>query len=125
MKNPVFGEFVFDTGWKAKTDIGLFGANHMIVVKAASYFEKDKITPEQERAFENYNKNKADILKKAEDLLIGHMGAEASRRLVPKTLLFRRDGSYALLLDDQEDEDKDVAVCLAPTAEVMPQEEYL
>ena len=40
-------------------------------------------------------------------------------------LLFRQDGSYALLLDDAEDEDNDVAVCLAPTAEVMPQEEYL
>ena len=43
MKNSEFGDLVFNTGWKAKAEIKLFGTNYNIVVKAKAYFEKDGI----------------------------------------------------------------------------------
>ena len=51
MKNSEFGDLVFNTGWKAKAEIKLFGTNYNIIVKAKAYFEKDGITREQEIAF--------------------------------------------------------------------------
>jgi len=125
MNNPVFGEVVFNTGWKTKADITFFGNNYSIVVKAKAYYEKDGITTEQERAFNNFNINKAEQLKTVERLLNDFAGDDASKRFIPRMLLFQRDGGYALLLDDKKDEDGGIAVCLAPKIEVVSQDEYL
>ena len=40
-------------------------------------------------------------------------------------LLFERDGSYAILFDDKNDEDNGIAVCLVPSERVLTQDEYL
>lgn len=125
MKNSVFGEFVFNTGWKTKTEIVLFNKNYSIVVKAKAYFEKDGITKEQEVAFVNFQTHKAEQLNIVEKLLIKFSSDEAVERFIPRTLLFQRDGSYAFLFDDNEDEDGGIAVSLEPTATVLSQDEYL
>lgn len=124
MKNSIFGDIVFNTGWKTNTDIALFGINYHITVKAKAYFEKDGITNEQELAFGNFNKCKAECLKNAENLL-NKFSRNAAARFIPKTLLFERDGGYALLLDDKEDDDGGIAVCFAPKMEILSQDEYL
>jgi hypothetical protein len=124
MKNLEFGDIVFNTGWKTKTDITLWGTNYNIIIKAKAYFEKDGITSEQEIAFGNFKKGKTEYLKNAEDLL-NNFSSNAADRFTPKTLLFERDGGYALLLDDKEDEDGGIAVCFAPKMEILSQDEYL
>lgn len=125
MKNSVFGQLIFNTGFKTKEDITFFNTNYSIVVKAKAYYEKDGITKEQEAAFCCFKTNKDNQLKNIEKLLIDFAGDNAAKRFVPRTLLFLRDGGYALLCDDNEDEDGGVAVCLAPTMEVLSQDEYL
>ena len=125
MKNPVFGEMAFDIGWKALTNIILFGKSASITVKAKAYYEKDGITPEQEAAFSDFNDNKEQRLEKTEKLLSGYAGDNAAGRFVPRTLLFERDGAYAILLDDKEDEDDGIVVCLLPMEIILSQNEYL
>ena len=124
MKNSEFGDLVFNTGWKAKAEIKLFGTNYNIVVKAKSYFEKDGITREQEIAFSKFKKEKTENLNNAE-ILLNKFSNKAATRFIPKTLLFERDGGYALLLDDNEDEDGGIAVRFAPQMEILSQDEYL
>jgi hypothetical protein len=125
MKNSVFGELVFNTGWKTKTEITLFSNSYNVVVKAKAYFEEDGITGEQEMAFSDFVDNKVEKLKIVEKLLNDFAVVNSSVRFVPRTLLFQRDGGYALLLDDKEDVDSGIAVCLAPKVVVMSQDEYL
>ncbi len=125
MKNPIFGEMAFNIGWKALTNMVLFGKPTNIVVKAKAYYEKDGITDEQKAAFLDFNNNKEQRLKNAEKLLSDYAGAEAASRFIPRTLLFERDGSYAILLDDKEDIDNGVVVCLLPTEKILLQDEYL
>ena len=101
-----------------------FGTNYNIVVKAKAYFEKDGITREQEIAFSKFKKEKTENLNNAE-ILLNKFSNKAATRFIPKTLLFERDGGYALLLDDNEDEDGGIAVRFAPQMEILSQDEYL
>ncbi|MHC1685928.1 MAG: hypothetical protein AB6733_23860 [Clostridiaceae bacterium] len=125
MNNSYFGEMIFNTGWKATTDILLFGKSISIIVKAKAYYEKDGITSEQEAAFSDFSNNKEQRLKITEKLLSDYSAVDAADRFVPRTLLFERDGSYAILFDDKNDEDNGIAVCLAPSEQVLTQDEYL
>jgi hypothetical protein len=125
MKNEIFGELTFNTGWKTNAKIILFNKEYEVVVKAKSYRETDALTAEQEDAYANFGKNKSVQIETAEKLLDIYADGKASERFIPKTLLFNRDGSYALLLDDKEDEDSGVAVSFDPKVEVLSQDEYL
>lgn len=125
MNNIVFGELTFNIGWKTKTHITLFGNQYDVVVKVKAYFEKDGITPEQELAFADFKENKSVQLKIVEKLLNDYTNGAPSDLFIPRTLLFNRDGSYALLLDDSRDEEGGVAVILAPVMSVIAQNEYL
>lgn len=125
MNNSCFGEMTFNTGWKATTDIILFGKSISIIVKAKAYYEKDGITSEQETAFSDFSNNKEQRLKITEKLLSNYSTVDAADRFIPRTLLFERDGSYAILFDDMNDEDNGIAVCLMPTEKVLTQDEYL
>lgn len=125
MKNIIFGEMVFNTGWKSLVDIELFDKTTKVTVKAKAYFEKDGITNEQEVAFSDFNKNKEQRLKRTELLLFDFGGDNAANRFVPKTLLFERDGSYGILFDDHQDEDNGIIVCLIPDEKVLTQDDYL
>jgi hypothetical protein len=125
MNNAAFGELFFNIGWKTKANITLFGNSYDIVIKAKAYFEKDGVTTEQENAYRDFISNKPQRLAAIEKSLNDFSNDGASKRFVPRTLLFQRDGSYALLLDDKEDEDDGVAVCFTLKVEVISQDEYL
>ena len=125
MNNSIFGEMTFNIGWKAAIDIILFGRSISIIVKAKAYYEKDGITAEQEVAFLDFNNNKEQRLRTTEKLLSNYSAIDDANRFVPRTLLFERDGSYAILFDDKKDEDNGIAVCLVPPERVLTQDEYL
>lgn len=125
MKNSCFGEMVFNTGWKATTDVMLFGKLTNIIVKAKAYYENDGITSDQEAAFLDFSNNKEERLKVTEKLIYEYSKVDAGNRFVPRTLLFERNGSYAILFDDKNDEDNGIAVCLYPSEKVLTQDEYL
>ena len=125
MNNLVFGEVFFSAGWNTKMDITLFGNSYNVVVRAMAYYEKDGITAEQEKEFGDFSRCKNDRIKTVEKLLNSFADGKASKRFSPRTLLFQRNGGFALLLDDSEDEDGGVAVCLSPEEKVLLQDEYL
>ena len=125
MNNITFGELTFNTGWKTKTNISLYGTNYNVVVKVKAYYENDGVTAEQESAYADFKENKNARLITVEKLLNDFANSNSSERFIPRTLLFQRNGGYALLFDDKLDEDGGVAVCLAPKAEVLAQDEYL
>ncbi len=125
MNNSIFGEFTFDTGWKTKISIVLFGQSCEIVVKAKAFYEEDGITSEQEKAFASWESKKEESLKRAENLLSEYTNGNETERFKPRTLLFNRNGEYALLLDDEENEDTGIAIVLAPQEAIMEQDEYL
>jgi hypothetical protein len=125
MNNATFGELTFNICWKTKTDITLFGNKFEVVVKAKAYFEKDGVTAKQETAYTDFTENKTARLEAVETLLNDFADNSAINRFIPRTMLFGRDGEYALLLDDKQDEDGGIAVTLAPKVEVVAQDAYL
>lgn len=125
MIKTVFGELSFDTGWKTKTTITLFTKSYDVVVKAKAYFEKDGITEKQESAFSDFINQKVEKLKTMEELIKNYADKSSTSRFLPRTILFQRDGSYAVLLDDTEDPEGGIAIILSPTKAVLSQDEYL
>ena len=124
MLHNIFGEITFSVGWKADKNIQLFGKDYPIKMKIQAYFEEDGITEKQEKSYLEYNEAESDKLHTVEKLLCNY-AASAATRFVPKTLLFDRDGSYALLCDDCDEPDEGIAVCLSPKEQVVSQDDYL
>ncbi len=124
MLHYVFGEIAFSVGWKAQRSIKLFGNEYNIDLKLQAYFEEDGITKEQENAYIEYDRTKDSKIEIAEKLLKNYSNC-AETQYVPKTLLINRDGSYALLCDDNYDLDEGIAVCLSPEEVIISQDDYL
>lgn len=124
MLHDVFGEIEFNVGWKKKKVINLFEKDYCIDLKVQAYFEEDKITKEQEHAYMEFCSLEDNKLSIVENLLMQY-SCLAKRRFIPQTLLINRDGSYALLCDDNDNPDEGIAVCLYPTQVIVSQDEYL
>lgn len=124
MLHKVFGEITFNVGWQTTRTIVLFGKTFHVNLKIQAYFDEDGITLEQEKAYIDYKNNENNKLQIIESLLKSY-SRTADTRFVPKTILFERDGSYALLCDDNDEPDEGIAICLAPTERIVSQDEYL
>lgn len=124
MLHDLFGEITFNTGWKSKKTIRLFDKEYTINLKIQAYFEEDGITEEQENAYSEFCKSENEKLETVENLLRGYSDSP-EQEFIPKTLLINRDGAYALLCDDTDNEDEGIAVCLYPEEVIISQDDYL
>ncbi|MDU1201678.1 MAG: hypothetical protein E7A06_01920 [Clostridiales bacterium] len=124
MLHDLFGEITFNTGWKSKKTIRVFDKEYTINLKIQAYFEEDGITEEQENAYSEFCKSENEKLETVENLLRGYSDSP-EQEFIPKTLLINRDGSYALLCDDIDNEDEGIAVCLYPEEVIISQDDYL
>ena len=124
MMNQYFGELTYSIGWKTTRDIRLFGKNHTIKVKIQAYEPEDSIPPAQDQACRTYIENEAENLKSMEQLMLD-FSSDAASRFSPRTLLFKKNGSCALLCDDEQDLDEGIAVCILPEKSVEYQSDYL
>lgn len=122
--NNIFDKLNFDMGWKCDEHITLFNKDYLIVLKFHAYYKDDMISNEQKESYGEYEKNKEQKKNIIEKLLCDYSN-EADNRFEPKMLLFERDGSYALLCDDVENEDEGIAICLYPKEKIMSQDDYL
>ena len=122
MKNDVFGEVIFNYGWKTKTEITLWGEIFTIKVVADAYYEHEKITEEQEQLYLAFKKIPAG---KIEALLAQFYEGAPNEFLTPTTLCITREGECALLFDDDNDPDNGMVAKLFPEEEVMTQDEFL
>ena len=123
MIHSVFGDLYFNTGWKTDIEIVLFGKARRITVKARSYAETDGLTAAQQAALTDCQEHLEKRMKEAETLLSSY--GDCAARFSPRTLLFGRDGEYALLCDDRDDPDDGIAVILSPRQEIGSQDMYL
>lgn len=123
MNNNVFGEVQFNMGWEKKEDINLFNQTYTVTVSAAAYFDTDKITDEQEKAYGEFEKEKINILTNVEHLM--EKIKDGEKRYAPSLLLFQRNGDYALLFDDVNDNEDGIAVTIRPEYSVINTDQYL
>ena len=123
MDNNVFGEVQFNMGWEKKEDINLFNQTYTVTVSAAAYFDTDKITDEQEKAYGEFEKEKINILTNVEHLM--EKIKDGEKRYAPSLLLFQRNGDYALLFDDVNDNEDGIAVTIRPEYSVINTDQYL
>lgn len=124
MENISFGHFDFSIGWKKQISLTLFNKQHKITLKLQAYSENDGITAEQEKALAEFKSSEKNNEQRIEKLLVS-FDSQSDERFTPKTLLFSRDGSYALLCSDKQNLDDGIAVVLSPTEEIISQNDYL
>ena len=93
MMNQYFGELTYSIGWKTTRDIQLFGKTYSIKVKIQAYEPEDSIPPAQEQACRTYIENEAENLKSMEQLMLD-FSFDAASRFSPRTLLFKKNGSF-------------------------------
>lgn len=124
MFDTVFGEVYFDTGWKKKDQITLWGKSYQILTRASAKDESDSITSAQYEFYQNFEKKKAEAEQKIEQMLAVYR-EDAQMSLTPRFLVIRKNGKAALLLDDSFDLDDGIAVQLAPVEKVWSQNAYL
>ncbi|MFG6368800.1 MAG: hypothetical protein K1W16_10320 [Lachnospiraceae bacterium] len=124
MIHNVFGDIDFNVGWKTTKSIVLFGQSYVVTVKIHAYFEEDGITEEQENAYIDFISSEETKMNCVEKMLKEYSDF-AQEQFIPRTLLMNRDGSYALLFDDRDNEDEGIAVCLDPEEKIVSQDDYL
>jgi len=124
MNDNVFSEVSFDSGWNRNDKISLWGKVNDVLVTAVAYYESEAITDAQQSSYRSFNLNKPIMEKKIEQLLSNFMD-EPEIHLKARFLVFEKDGTYALMLDDDNDPDNGIAVQLAPVAKVTSQDAYL
>ena len=125
MIQTVLGDLQFSTGWKTSGKIVFGGKNCSITIKARAYAEADGLTDAQKAAFSAYKNDGAKIIGDAEELLAAYAVNSNAGPFIPRTLLFDRNGEYALLCDDKSDPDNGVAVVLSPKQMIVSQDDYL
>lgn len=124
MEHKLFGNLIFNIGWKTKKTIRIFEKEYQVTLKLKAYFEEDGITKEQERGYTDFIKMEEETLGKVTKMLREY-DPFAEKRFIPKTLLLNRDGSLALLCYDNEEPDEGIAVCIIPKMQIMSQDDYL
>ena len=127
MKNAVFGEVTFNYGWEKRGSVILFKRPHSVVIRIKSFRETDLITEAQETGYLLYQQNEKIYCTKIEQALIEYCGDadQAKERFCPSALIFRRDGSFALMIDDNNDAENGLVFTLSPIFSLQTTDEYL
>ena len=142
-KDPIFGEMIYKHRWYKKQQFMIFGTEWEVTVVAKAYSGKP-ITEAQQNSYSYFCKNvnemtiiiaeklKEYINKNLQQLEEFWMDARAINSLnelaqvvIPKTLLFKQDGTTIMLLDCIWDEDHGIAVKLTPEIAVGSQDIFL
>lgn len=130
--DSAFGEMQYRHGWVKKQKLLFWGTVLDIKIKATAY-KGDEILQPQRDSYKQFMENivvisarslqlTADYLKKN----YGISGHDRVKELVtPRTILFKRDGSYGILCDFELDEEHGLVICMAPKEEVGIQDIFL
>ena len=125
MKNKIFGEMDYHTGWERKMIISFNNQKQEIVIHAKANGIQEEITQAQEKSFSHFLENVDSIMKKIEQELLNGLGEDYAKRYLPVMLLIKRDGSCALLFDDIDDIENGLAISYLSGIRIMTQDEFL
>lgn len=142
-KDNVFGEMSYKHRWYKQQSISMFGEDWNITVAAKAYLGKP-ITEEQRKAYATFCKNEKDMVDTIGEQLKSYvnenlitlaeywLGArtivnvtDLAQMVIPKTLLFKQDGTTLFLFDCVWDIESGIAVELAPNVAVGSQDIFL
>ncbi|MDO4709774.1 MAG: hypothetical protein Q4B94_08260 [Pseudomonadota bacterium] len=117
--------FVFDFGWKKSIDFQF--EENMRIECVFSAFEGERLSPEQEAAFAEFEKNKARYEKTSVEIFAKYAQKErlAHASAAPTALFFKRDGSFGLLLECSWEPEHGAVIVLYPEQWVGTQDMFL
>lgn len=127
MTNNLFESAKFNMGWELRSEITLFGTVFPIIISADAYYEHEKVTEQQNSAYQDFIDNEDKILVEIENILISEAGSleDAKNRFKPAMLVIRTNGDYGMLFDDSNDFENGTVVCIKPDFVVTTSDEYL
>lgn len=114
----------YSIGWKTERKIKIFDTEYNITVKIQAYDDEQELQAEQLESCKMFVDNEKKMLSSIEKLMF-EFSANYKERFIPQMLLIKRNGSVALLCDDEEYPDEGIAVCVYPEKCVLSQDEYL
>lgn len=136
--NSIFGTVKFLNGWQStnRFEITLWGKKNNVYIRATAIDKKEPITPAQEKAFLLFSQSSDKYSRIIERAICENFPSlseeEIIERFVPEEIVFPHDGSFAICIGDNEDEDcaiqpdADIAIQLYPSVIFYnSQEQYL
>ncbi len=116
IKDKVFGEMEYKHSW-VKKDSFLFLDKAYVVDIVAQAYKNDKILESQRENYLNYKRyieeHKDEIMKKLIQYCETTYNVDnvpLEKCLIPKTIIFERDGSWGILFDTDYDIENGVAL---------------
>ncbi|MDG6896063.1 hypothetical protein [Volucribacter amazonae] len=127
--NNLLDEVTFNYGWVSNTKLKLSLNNKEYEVSCVFQSQKSQsISEEQKQSLASFLNKQSEYEKKANALLNGYITAENisnDEKIKPKTLLFKRDGSFAILADCSWDIENGIAIILSPQQSIGIQDIFL
>ncbi|MEG2893057.1 MAG: hypothetical protein RR840_06790 [Clostridium sp.] len=129
--DQVFGEVIYDHGWTKDEKVNLWDEEVTLTTIAFAYKGQD-IVENQQKAYMEFLNKKQEYISRLEilvreyyDSLTKDIDLTPKGTIIPREILFDRDGSIAVMCDCKFDKDNGIAVKLYPSEEVVSQDEYL
>lgn len=141
--DAVFGVMQYKHRWIKKQTISVFGKTWEVTVAAKAYSGKP-ITKEQQDAYKRFSENESTEITAIEKTILSYMNdnikelsaewvgarkisaiADLAQVVMPKTILFKQDGTTIMLLDCVWDIEAGLAVKLYPEVKIGSQDLFL
>lgn len=139
--DPAFGEMTYHHRWYKKQTIHMLGKEWNITVAAKAYSGKP-ITEEERKSYCYFLENEQEMVHIMHEKLVEYVNTYlhspesswssitsqedlSSPMVMPKTLLFKQDGTTLMLFDFLLDKDGGIAVQLTPENAVGIQDCFL
>ena len=127
-----FGEMEYRHGWTKRQKIMFWGETREIKIKATAY-TGDDITQSQRDSYKHFAENITAITARSLELVADYLknnneqsDYETVKNLIkPRSVLFKRDGSYGILCDYALDEEHGLVICMSPKEEVGMQDIFI
>lgn len=131
MLDKAFGEMEYKHSWTKKESFLFLGKEYVVNITAQAYKGND-ILESQRSNYSNYKRyleeNEAEIKEKLTEYCKSTYNIDVSLEecLIPKTIIFERDGSWGILFDTDYDIENGVALfVINKKIQVGPQDLFL
>jgi len=127
-----FGEMEYKHGWTKKKKMMFWGVVRDIKIKATAY-TGEEILQVQRDSYRRFDENIAAISGRSLELVADYLKRNYGKGdyesvkefVIPRSVLFKRDGSYGILCDFSLDEEHGLVICIHPKEEVGMQDIFI
>ena len=131
IKDKIFGEMEYKHSWTKKEDFLFLDRTYNVNITAQAY-KGDNILESQQDNYTNYKKYLVEHEKEIKEKLMEYckstynVDISLEECLIPKTIIFERDGSWGILFDTKYDAENGVALFIVDEKiKVGPQDMFL